>query len=287
MPVRGWAQEAPDSEAAASTDRTGAASEGGSTPSGPTSEQAAGEQASDDEARMHFRLGRAYFDSGRFHDAAREFQLAYDESGRPALLYNLYVSHRDAGNLRASVEALRAYLSQADNIENRAQLAARLENMEGLLARQAGVHTEVHIDRGPEGGEPSEADASAATASGTETPAAHGGGGPWMPGFLIAGGGGLLVLVGAVLGGVALADKSILEEDFNCDADGVCDPGFEDLASRGSALAGAADGLLFGGLAVAATGVVLAFVLAESGDDVSAAAACTADGCTAQLGGRF
>ena len=91
----------------------------------PPADAAAG---SDDDARMHFRLGRAYYDSGRFHDAAREFQMAYDESQRPALRYNLYVSHRDAGNLRASVQALRSYLSEADNIENRAQLAARLEN---------------------------------------------------------------------------------------------------------------------------------------------------------------
>lgn len=239
----------------------------------------------DDDARMHFRLGRAYYDSGRFHDAAREFQLAYDASGRSALLYNLYVSHRDAGNLRQSVDALRSYLSEGENIENRAQLAARLENMEALLARQTGTTTVVHVAPDESEGEGDGAQEAAATTS--STPAETGGGGPWMPGFIIAGAGAAFIVVGAVLGGVALGEQGALEEDFNCDADGVCDPGFEDAASSGAALAGAADGMLFGGLAVAATGVVLAFVLAESGDDVSAGAACTPDGCVAQVGGMF
>ncbi|MFK7984462.1 MAG: hypothetical protein AB8I08_00395 [Sandaracinaceae bacterium] len=245
----------------------------------------AASEGSDDDARMHFRLGRAYYDSGRFHDAAREFQLAYDASGRAALLYNLYVSHRDAGNLRESVDALRGYLSEADNIENRAQLTARLENMEGLLARQSGTTTVVNVAPDEHPDEEGEAQA---TATSTSTPAeSSGGGGLWVPGFIIAGAGGAFIVVGAVLGGVALGEQGGLEEEFNCDADGVCDPGAEEAASSGAALAGAADGMLFGGLAVAATGIVLAFVLAESGDDVSAGAACTSDGCLAQVGGTF
>jgi hypothetical protein len=50
-------------------------------------------------------------------------------------------------------------------------------------------------------------------------------------------------------------------------------------------LANAADGLLWGGLAVLATGVVLVLVLSESG--TTASAACTDEGCVGIVRGVF
>src|SRR4051794_20172946 len=60
-------------------------------------EQAMG--AMDMEARQHFMIGKTLYDAGRFQQAAEEFDSAYQLSKRPQLLYNVYVAHREAGNL--------------------------------------------------------------------------------------------------------------------------------------------------------------------------------------------
>src|SRR4051794_6738550 len=76
---------------------------GGSTvaPTTPATAPAAtpASAPSDDEARVHFRLGTAYYDSGRFAQAAEEFKQAHELSQRPQLLYNLFLAYRDAGDL--------------------------------------------------------------------------------------------------------------------------------------------------------------------------------------------
>ena len=87
------------------------------------------------EARMHFRVGRAYYDSGRFLEAAHEFEEAYRQSDRPQLLYNIFVAYRDAGRLQEAMEALRRYLELVPDAENRDQLTARLAAMERVAAR--------------------------------------------------------------------------------------------------------------------------------------------------------
>ena len=86
--------------------------------------------AADKEARSHFNVGKALLDSGRFAEAAEEFDKAYRLSGRPQLLYNLYVAHRDAGNTPKAVEALRAYLKSVPDAPDRVNLQAKLDSLE-------------------------------------------------------------------------------------------------------------------------------------------------------------
>src|SRR6187401_2652142 len=66
--------------------------------------------SSDEEARMRFELGRRYYDTGRFADAAAEFAEAHRLSGRMELLYNLFLAYRDAGDDVHAAETLRLYL---------------------------------------------------------------------------------------------------------------------------------------------------------------------------------
>src|SRR4051794_4468626 len=61
----------------------------------------------DEQARTHFRLGNVHYEAGEFVEAAAEFQAAYELSHRPQLLYNIFVAHRDAGNLPQAISALR------------------------------------------------------------------------------------------------------------------------------------------------------------------------------------
>ena len=89
---------------------------------------------------------------------------------------------------------------------------------------------------------------------------------------------------------LALDAQASLESDYNCDAEGRCDPGFEGARDSGATLAGLTDGLLIGGLVVAATGVVLAFVLADDGGDEDTARfdfSCGPTGCMAGLRGQL
>jgi tetratricopeptide (TPR) repeat protein len=95
----------------------------------------------EEQARAHFRLGRAHYDNGAFEEAATEFEAAYRISQRPALLYNIYLANRDANDTRRAATALRSYLELEKNIENRVQLAARLAAMERNLAEQAAPAT--------------------------------------------------------------------------------------------------------------------------------------------------
>jgi tetratricopeptide (TPR) repeat protein len=87
----------------------------------------------EEQARAHFRLGRAHYDNGNFAQAAVEFEEAYRISQRAALLYNIYLAYRDANDTRNAAEALRKYLALEQNIENRGQLESRLAALDKSL----------------------------------------------------------------------------------------------------------------------------------------------------------
>jgi tetratricopeptide (TPR) repeat protein len=90
-------------------------------------------QTDDELARRHFRVGQAHYDNGDFAEAAVEFEEAYRLSQRPALLYNVYLAHRDALHVREAYSALQRYLERVPDAPDRDALEARLVNMERAL----------------------------------------------------------------------------------------------------------------------------------------------------------
>lgn len=252
-----------------------------------TSEEAG--LSGDEEARMRFELGRRYYDTGRFEDAAREFSEAHRLSGRAELLYNLFLAYRDAGDDVHAVETLRAYLPTLEAGERRTQLEARLRILEQRLAGGG--------DPGTDGGEAGEGDPDGGQGGGDGTgevtpPAAEasgGGGGLGVIPWVVIGVGGALIVGSVITGVLALDARSSLER--MCAADGSCPPGFEDTQSNGQALAITTDVLWITGALAAGTGVVLAILDMTSGsstsDHATLGGACTADGCFASLQGRF
>lgn len=234
----------------------------------------------EDLARGHFHLGRAHFEAGRFADAAREFQQAYDISRRAALLYNVFLSHRDAGNLGAAIGALRQYLAEEQNIENRAALEQRLRTMEELHARQG--------DRPPDGAtpppDPDEGFDRTLPDPIGEEPRDEPEAGSWIPGWIIAAGGGALIAGGVVTGILTLGAQSDLDD--RCPMR-ECTGDWEADRDSGQTLALVTDVLLIGGLAVAATGAILALTLGGDGEaePEPASVACGLGGCT--LEARF
>lgn len=84
----------------------------------------------DDElARNYFNLGTAQLDRGDYEDAVRSFEASYRYSGRPGLLYNLYLAHERLGQLEQAADYLGRYLASGEAIENRTALEARRESL--------------------------------------------------------------------------------------------------------------------------------------------------------------
>lgn len=232
----------------------------------------------DEEARVHFRLGVAYHDSGRFAEAAGEFAQAYELSKRPKLLYNLFLAYRDGGNIAAAADALERYLSLEQDVPERDKLTARLEALQRILAENPSARAEpapAAQEQEPKAApEPLDAAQPASpVAAGTERNPWH----KYAP-WVTMGTGVALAGVGAGLGAVALSDYKTCESD-GCTADAL---------SSGQTKARAADAMLFGGVAVAATGVVLYFVLPRERQVKTVAGfACAPGACAASVRHRF
>jgi len=96
------------------------------------------------EARAVYEQGVAAYSAGRFADAATLFDRAYALAERPALLYNIYLSRRDMGDVDAAVVALRRYLTDDATVtaEQRLTLRNRLYAMEETLTARGRTATE-------------------------------------------------------------------------------------------------------------------------------------------------
>lgn len=222
---------------------------------------AAQDRAIAPEARQQFERATAHYEAGRYAQSLADFEQVHAAlvgAGHPnaaLVLFNIARCYQRLGRARESVAAFERFLAEAPegapNIE-----VARVELQE-LRARVAldGAREEEPAPSGP-----------------SISPV----------GPIVAAVGGAALIAGAITGALALVANA--DANDGC-VDGHCPAALAPRADEAHLLANVTDGLLFGGLAVAAAGVVLIFVLA--GDETSASAACTSDGCAAVIGGRF
>lgn len=250
----------------------------------------------DAAAQSRFRIGQAFFDEGRFLEAAQEWESAYELSQRPSLLFNAYLAYREAGRLADAVRSLDAYLTEgnsADHDRLMRVLAAMRQTLEQTEAeraaaaeREAALAAEREAAQRAADEQRARADEAHRRASASENRTVG-----WV--VLGAGGGGLL------LGGVAasiFASTAATELEDSCPND-RCIVGFdrEGTQDRAKSAALAAD-ILFAGAGVAVvTGIVLLLVgpgsdaaeePAEAGD-VEPSAMCGPTGCSLGLNGVF
>ncbi len=255
---------------------------------------------SEEQARAHFRLGRAHYDNGNFAQAAVEFEEAYRISQRAALLYNIYLAYRDANDVGNAAEALRKYLALEKNIENRGQLEARLTALDRSLKESP---TPAVATSQPPAANPGPAESlPPETAAPTVGPAPEAAVAPAearasrpfpiLPVALMAGGGAMVI--GSVITGVMAQSKSSewAEARDACNERPSCTgptAAQNDLKSSGQTLATVTDILLFGGIAVAGTGVVLLILDLGRSEQAtpSASVACVPGACGAAVRGRF
>jgi tetratricopeptide (TPR) repeat protein len=254
---------------------------------------AQGPSPTETQAREAFERGRIHYDNGDFPRAAAAFEGAYRLSGRDGLLYNLYLSYRDANNQDKAAEALRAYLTKVEVIENRPQLEARLKALdEGIAQRKAAAALEAE-ERDRNAREQAERDAAAAKqAAATPAPVAQ----PeenkkwWLPGVAVAAGGAALMLGSIGTGVVANSKAKDLEDQ--CPSKKNCDPSLKSTANSGKTMAAVTDALLFGGAAVVVVGGVLLLLqkpkkAAAKQDTAHADVSCTRTGCYGAVSMRF
>lgn len=239
----------------------------------------------DERARGAFRLGRQYYEQGRFAEAAAEFERAYGLSGRGQLLFNAYLAYRDARDDENAVRTLRGYLAEVPDAPDRAHLEARLAALERGIEERRDSEARQQAETEEARRQAEEARRQAEEAARPRYREIPGETWPWI----VMGAGAAMVVGGAITGAVALGERSSLDEECPLQ---LC-PAGSDVEGRQStieALAITTDVLLVGGGVVAVTGLVLGIVLGPRTEAIEAppvAAACTGEGCFVAVRGDF
>ncbi|AKF09627.1 tetratricopeptide repeat protein [Sandaracinus amylolyticus] len=205
----------------------------------------------DAEARALFDAGAASYEAGRYDEALGYFQRSYELSGRPQLLYNIGSAAERTRQDALALRSYEEYLRLVPDAPNRARAETRIEALRRIVsadetaepptAEQAATAAVVEPSTGPSGGEPS---------SGP-------GVGPWI----VVGGGAAVMVAGAILLGVGLADRAAVEDP----ADGARWADAEAAYERGPAILTSGIVLLPVGAAIVGAGLAWAFIPVESG----------------------
>jgi tetratricopeptide (TPR) repeat protein len=81
-------------------------------------------------AREHWERGTKFYDLGKYDDAIREFEAAYEAKSDPAFLYNLAQSHRLAGHNADALRFYRTYLRYVPKAPNRGDIEEQIKTLE-------------------------------------------------------------------------------------------------------------------------------------------------------------
>ncbi|HXI60194.1 MAG TPA: tetratricopeptide repeat protein, partial [Polyangia bacterium] len=92
-------------------------------------------------AREHYQKGTAFFDLGKYQDAIKEFEAAYEAKNDPAFLYNLAQSYRLAGNPEQALRFYRTYLRKNPKPPNRADIEEKIAQLEKLVDQKTATQT--------------------------------------------------------------------------------------------------------------------------------------------------
>jgi tetratricopeptide (TPR) repeat protein len=100
-------------------------------------------------AREHYQKGTSFYDLGRYADAIKEFEAAYEIKNDPALLYNLAQSNRLAGNSEQALHFYRTYLRYVPKAANRAEIEERIKQLDQLVAQKSAAQTTPPVQVAP------------------------------------------------------------------------------------------------------------------------------------------
>ncbi|MCB9667607.1 MAG: hypothetical protein H6715_05780 [Myxococcales bacterium] len=225
---------------------------------------------SDRLAQEHFDLGKGLFRVGRYHEAAGEFETAYQLSERAPLLYNIYIAARNAGDGKKAADALRGYLTRAPNVADRHALELQLLALEEAIKDDAVAARSIRKTGKSKPDDPSLPHT------------------PPLLGYAITGLGAAMLIGGTVTAFMAEGYRS--QKNEHC-PENVCLPGYERDIDRLQTASTLRNVLLIGGAGVLALGIGLWILLDDDGQEasapVTATAACSSVGCMTQAKVRF
>lgn len=233
------------------------------------------ESAQVSRARALFEEASQHHRDGRHALAADAFEEAYDllaaeqHPGAALILYNLGASLAEIPGRECDAKAAYTrFLQEAD-----ASNPSVRENLRTVQQRIRELDARV--------GDCRESSAESPAGAANEP---SGGLSPVGP--VLIGVGGAAVIAGVVVGALALMTDSDLST--RCGGDTCADtPEHRSMYDDLTLYAGMADGLLIGGAAIAALGVVLTLVLEGDGDSPTVSAGCDGDQCAAVVRGTF
>jgi tetratricopeptide (TPR) repeat protein len=87
-------------------------------------------------AREHYKKGTTYYDLGKYADAAREFEAAYEAKNDPAILFNLAQAYRLSGDTDQALHFYRTYLRYVPKAANRSEIEEQIKALEQKQAQK-------------------------------------------------------------------------------------------------------------------------------------------------------
>lgn len=217
------------------------------------------------EARQRFDSAQQAFERGDYASALTEWERVYElldgDPRREYVVFNIARANEELGRTQAAADGFERYLANTPpDAPNRSDAQRHLQELRLRLDLQERDHGAGEASSGPPG-------------AFALSPA----------GIAIAAVGLASIVAGAVIGGVALSQDGSGRAE--CDSSSCTQAGYDTLVGAHT-LANVSDGLLWGGIGVAAVGAILAIALGGNGD-TSATAACNGTGCRAVVQGRF
>lgn len=199
-------------------------------------------------ARAHFASGSAFYEEGRYEDAARAFMESYRLSPRAELLDNAARAYERALLFDESIATLRQIAERHPDYSGIATIDERIQSMERLRDRMRGGEAQPQPQPQPAATPP--------VAAPHEEPQSEGGG-VSIPGIAVLAAGGAVGLVSIITGAVA---HTIYEDLSASCMNNVCGPDRQGDIDTGSALAITSTVTFFTSIAAIGVGVVLLIV---------------------------
>jgi tetratricopeptide (TPR) repeat protein len=230
-------------------------------------------------AHEHYRKGMRLYDVGRFEEAIKEFEAAYQYQEGPVTIFNLAQAHRRAGNNAKALELYRTYLRKAPNAPDRGEVEERIAALERAMAEVQDRVAALEKASPPRPTEPA-ATVAVAPPPPAAPPPRHGRG--MLVGGAVAAGAGVLLGGAGIVFAVRAHDKSVQSARA-----AAFDPALDDEAKSARRLEYLFLGVGGAAVAAAAVLVVLGMRPAEAGQGTVLVPSLDGQGARLALAGTF
>jgi tetratricopeptide (TPR) repeat protein len=100
-------------------------------------------------AKDHYKRASTLFDLGKYDDAIKEFEAAFELKDDPVFLYNIAQSYRLSNHYPEAIRFYRTYLKRSPKAKNKQEVEQRITEMEALVEVQKQISNAEPSDRMP------------------------------------------------------------------------------------------------------------------------------------------